>query len=38
MPATITHAYFAEDLFNLLDKKTENKVRKSGEIVVEIIA
>lgn len=29
MPATITHAYFAEDLFNLLDKNTKNKIKEN---------
>lgn len=28
MPATITHAYFAEDLFNILDKNTKKLISK----------
>lgn len=35
MPATITHAYFAEDLFNILDKKTKKLIsNKKKELMM----
>ena len=35
MPATITHAYFAEDLFNILDKNTKRLIsNKKKELMM----